>query len=325
MPGGQRGRRRRAAVGAVVGHRQRRAQAPDLDVHALQAPHQPLHLARLVRVVRAQEVVADRAVGHGLADRHARLVGAVGLELARLALAHGLDPGAVPLAQDLLLVDRRRRERGPLGEVLLGHALRRGVAVGLLERHAGGAEAVGRHGVAVARVEEVVGVVVEVRDPALVELVLHRRAVDVVDPVDRRVGDVVVDRVRVGREEVRLGAHLVGVDEQHARVAAQQLDLAVGLGLGAREPVAVHVEAVEVAARVGLAPVRVLGRQDHDDRLVEDPLGGAVGAVGELVEHAQRRVGAALLAAVHVGGDPQDRRVRGGDLRRLASRSCAGP
>jgi hypothetical protein len=204
-----------------------------------------------------------------------------------------------------------------LRQVLLEHPLRRWIAVGLLERHAGGAEAVGRHGIAVARVEEVVRVVVEVRDAPLVELALHRGAVDVVDPGHGRLGDLVVDGIGVGREEVRRRAHLVRVDEQHARVAAQQLDLAVGLGLGAREPVAVHVEAVGVAARVRLAAVGVLDRQDHHDRRVEDPLGRAVGAVGELVEHAQRRVGAALLAAVHVARDPEDRGIRGGDPRRV--------
>ncbi len=178
----------------------------------------------------------------------------------------------------------------------------------------------GGHGVAVAHVEEVVDVAVEVRDALTVELGLHRRAVDVVDPVHRLVGDLVVDRVGVGREEVGRPAHLVGIDEQRARVLAQELDLGVGLGLGACEPVAVHVEPVEVAAGVGLAAVRVLDRQEHDDRVVEDLARGAVVAVGQLVEDPQRAVGAGLLAAVHVGGHPQDRRVAAGDLPRPPGR-----
>ena len=116
-----------------------------------------------------------------------------------------------------------------------------------------------------------------------------------------------VDRVGVGREEVARAAHLVVVDEQLARVAPQQLDLGVGLGLGAREPVAVEVEAVRVLAAVGDAAVRVLGGQDHHDRRVEHVRRGAVAPVGELVERAQGGVQAALLAAVHVAGDPQGR------------------
>ena len=177
------------------------------------------------------------------------------------------------------------------------------------------------HGVAVAHVEQVVDVPVEVRDALPVELGLHRRAVDVVDPVHRLVGDLVVDRIGVRREEVGRPAHLVRVDEQRARVLAQELDLAVGLGLGASEPVAVHVEPVEVAAGVRLAAVRVLDRQEHDDRVVEDLPGRAVVAVGELVEHAHGCVGARLLAAVDVGGDPEDGGIATGDLSRL---SCRG-
>ena len=105
----------------------------------------------------------------------------------------------------------------------------------------------------------------------------------------------------------------MGVDEQRTGVLTQQLDLAVGLGLRAGEPVAVHVEAVEVLACIGLPAVGILDRQQDDDGVVEDLLGGAVGAVGQLVQHAQRRVGAGLLAAVHVGRHPEDRRVGGRD------------
>ena len=145
----------------------------------------------------------------------------------------------------------------------------------LLVRHAGRAEAGGRHGVAVAHEEHVVGVVVEV---ALGGDRRRRRRrcsrsrlvglADPVDPVDRLVGDLVVDRVGVRREEVLPAAHLVRVDEDLRRVAAQQFDLAVGLRLGAGEPVAVQVEAVLVLPPRRVAAVRVLGRHDDGDEVV---------------------------------------------------------
>ena len=107
----------------------------------------------------------------------------------------------------------------------------------------------------------------------------------------------------------------MGVDEQRRRVLADDLELAVGLGLRSGEPVAVHVEAVEVPALADLAAVRVLDRQDHDDRVGEDLVDDAVVAGGELVEGVERGVGAALLAAVDVGRDPQDRRGVRGQVR----------
>jgi hypothetical protein len=114
----------------------------------------------------------------------------------------------------------------------------------------------------------------------------------------------------------------VGVDEERAGQLAQQLDLAVGLRLGAREPVAVHVEAVHVAARVELAAVGVLDRQQHDDGVVEDLPRGAVVPVGQLVQDAQRGVGAGLLAPVDVRRHPQDRRIPAGDGAGLARRGA---
>ena len=208
-----------------------------------------------------------------------------------------------------MLVDRRLRQRHPLGQVLLVGAVGDRALAALLVGHPGGDEPGRGHGVAVAHVEEVVDVAVEVVDALALELLGHRGAVDVVDPVDRLVGDLVIDGIGVRREEVARAAHLVRVDEQRAGVLAQQLELGVGLGLGAGEPVAVEVEAVEVAARVSLAPVGVLDREQDDDRVGEDPVRGAVAAVGELVEHPQRPFGPRLLAAVDVGGDPEDRRI----------------
>ena len=216
----QRRRPRIAAVLRVVRHGERRGEPPHDHVHALQAPDERLHLARPRRLVGADEVAADRQVGHGLLDRVARLHDLVGLELAGGALALGLDPAVVPALQDRVLVRRGLRKRRPLRQVLLADALVRRVRVRLLERHARGAEARGGHRVAVAHVEEVVRRVVEVRDLAGVEDLLHRGPVEVVDPADRLARQLVVDRVGVGREEVAgRVAHLVGVDEQHRREA----------------------------------------------------------------------------------------------------------
>ena len=180
----------------------------------------------------------------------------------------------------------------------------------------------GRHRVAVVDAEEVVRAAVEERDVLALELGLHRSAVDVVDPVDDLARDLVVDRVGVRREEECVRPHLVVVDEEDGWVLLDELDLGVGLGLGAREPVAVHVEPVGVLAPLRLAPVRVLDGDDDDDRVVEDPRRCAVAPVGEVVEDAQRRVGAALLAPVHVRGDPENRGGAGGERRSRPGRRC---
>ena len=100
----------------------------------------------------------------------------------------------------------------------------------------------------------------------------------------RRVRGLVVLGVGVGREEVVRQAELVRVDVEHRRVLAERLELAVGLGLRPGEPVAVHVEAVQVAAGLLLAAVRVLDGQDHDERVGQDAVDHAVAARGELVE-----------------------------------------
>jgi hypothetical protein len=102
----------------------------------------------------------------------------------------------------------------------------------------------------------------------------------------------------------------VGVDVEHRRVLAEDLELAVGLRLGPGEPVAVHVEAVEVAAGLLLAAVRVLDRQDDDDRVGEDVVDDAVAPRGEVVQGVERGVGAALLVAVDVAREPEDDRRR---------------
>ena len=280
----------------------------DVDVHALKAPSHALDLVGLRGVVRAQEVMPDVDVGHRVGDRRALVVELVGLELADDSLLVGLHVLGPPLGEQLVVLRACRIQRRPDGGVLLTEPDVGGSPVALLEGHARGVEAGAGDRVAVAHVEQVVEVTVEVGDVEALEGLGHRTAVDVVDPVQRGLADLVIHRVGVRREEVGRTAHLVGVDEQLRRQLSQHLELGVGLGLGAREPVAVHVEAVGVATRVGLPAVRVLRRQYDDDRVVEDLLSRAVAAGGQLVEDAQRRVGAALLAAVDVAGDPENGR-----------------
>ena len=132
------------------------------------------------------------------------------------------------VVQHLVLVRGGPAEGRPLGVELLldpvGHRRR----AALLEGHAGRAEAGGRHRVAVTHEEEVVGRVVEVAlggdvpaaGAVVAEAGLVGRA-DPVDPVHRLAGDLVVDRVGVGREEVLASAHLVRVDEDLRRVLPQ--------------------------------------------------------------------------------------------------------
>ena len=198
--------------------------------------------------------------------------------------------------------------RRPDRRELLVFALADRVAVLLLEGHARGMEAGGRDRVAEDHREEVVRRAVEVLDPLAVELAGDGRAVQLVDPVMRRVGDLVVLGISVGREEVVREAELVGVDVEHRRVGADGLELAVGLRLRPGEPVAVHVEAVQVPPGLLLATVRVLGRQDDDEGVGQDVVDDAVLARGQLVEGVERGVRAALLVAVDVARDPQDRR-----------------
>ncbi len=182
------------------------------------------------------------------------------------------------------------------------------VAVVLLERHPGTVEPHGGNGVTEDAGEEVVGRAVVVAQTLEVEPLGDRRRVSVEDPVVGGVRGLVVLGVGVRGEEVVLVPELVCVDEEHGRVLAQQLHLAVGLRLGPREPIPVHVEAVGVTTDVAYPAIGVLRRHDHDDGVVEDGLNRAVGAVGQLVQHLECGVRTALLVAVHVGRDPQDRR-----------------
>jgi len=304
VPTGKRRRFPRPEVGLEIWDLERRRQLVDVNVHPLEAPHQALRLAGVLGVVGPKEVVTDPRVWHLLEQLVVAFVHGIGLEHAVDALVVRVDPGVVPLGHDVVLVERGLREAGPDRRVVLVDPLLDRVAVVLLERHPGGVEALGRHRVAVEDAEEVVGPEVEVRDLLAVELGRHRRPVEVVDPVDRLVGDLVVHGVGVRRKEVRVRAHLVRVDRQLGWVLAHELDDPVDLGLRRREPVAVHVEPVDVASLVELSSVRVEDRNDQDDRLVQDLLGRAVGPRGEVVEHLEGGVRAALLAAVRAPVHP---------------------
>jgi len=148
------------------------------------------------------------------------------------------------------------------------------------------------HAVAVLDRVQVIGRAMEIGNLLAVELGGDRRGIDAVDPVVvLALGDhgrhLVIGRVGGGREEVLVQAGLVGVDEELRRVLPQQLELGVGLELAAREPVAVHVEAVEVAARADRPPVGVLDRQDHDHGVVADPAGHAVLTRGSPTAHRE--------------------------------------
>ncbi len=292
-------------------------------MHPLQAAYERLDLGRLVGIVGAEEVVPHPDVRHRKLNGIPLVVDAVRLELPRGTLREGVDPRAVPVEQDLLAVRRRRRERHPVGDVVLVRPLRDRGEVRLLERHPAAAEPDAWDGVPVDHREEVVDLVVEVLDVLPVELGPHRSAEEVVGEVHRLGRHLVVERIRGRREEEVVSALLVGVDVHDAGVPAQQLELPVGLALRPREPVAVHVEEVGVLTRLGLATVGVLRRDDPDERVVEDLRRSAVGAVRELVEDAQLRVGAALLAAVDIAHQPEDRRRLGGEAGGLRRR-CRG-
>ena len=262
-------------------------------------------------------------------DREDDLVGRlhdhIGLEAAAGALAHRGAPLRRPVAQQPLLVGGGGGHRDVLRDELLVGLLVVRRLTALLEGHPGRAERRRRNRVAETHEEEVVGRVVRVVDAALLERPAHRRAEDLVDEVNRLRGDLVVDRVGVGREEVGRADLLVGVDEQHWRVAPHERHLAVGLGLRASEPVAVHVEPVGVGARGRRAPVRVLQRHHQRHEVAQPHEVRAVGAGRQLVEQAHRRIAARRLVAVHVARHPCECRPASGDRRCLALGAARQP
>ncbi len=243
------------------------------------------------------------------------------LQAAVLSLLLRLDEGVPPCAQDLGAVGRAGEQGGERGGVLVAHAHRVRPDVSLLEGHPHGAHLGGRHGVAVHLGEEVVARVPGLVAPAAgLERAGVRRAVHLLDLPIQPVRGLVVDRVRVGWEEVGATAVLVLVDEQLRRVLPQQPEPTRDLRLRADQPVAVHVERVAVVAPVVGTAVGVLHRDQADDGVVEDRARHAVRAVGQLVQEPDDGVTTGRLVAVDVGSDPQDRRRTTNDRRRLSIR-----
>ena len=74
------------------------------------------------------------------------------------------------------------------------------------------------------------------------------------------------------------------VGEHERRVAAHELQLAVGLRLGPTEVVAVQVEREPVASDVALPAVGILDRHDDHHSVPKDPVDDTVVTVGEVVE-----------------------------------------
>jgi hypothetical protein len=260
----------------------------------------------------------------------------------------------VEVAEQLLAVARsgdgrrhRRREVLRHGELVgedgvvipaEGQPARRRLFVG--HRH-GAVES--RPGVAVARIERVVHLADEVREPAPVEL----RRVGAAEHVERpplRLGDERIDRVgRRGEVVRRVPAHLVQVHDDLRIPLQQRPGAPLRFGLRHREVVAVHVEEVVVRppARPGLvmlrrlrigirfgraaqqvasdepvAAVGVLHRVDDDESLPQRQVHVGVAARRqEVIRLGQRGVGRGDLVAVDAVDEPHDHRQRRDQLR----------
>ena len=104
------------------------------------------------------------------------------------------------------------------------------------------------------------------------------------------------------------------VGEHERRVPAHELQLSVGLRLCSPEVVTVQVEGEPVAPDVAFPAVGILDRHDDHHSVPKDPVDDTVVTVGEVVEQRDDGVGPALLVAVDVAGDPQERRGRGGEV-----------
>jgi hypothetical protein len=160
-------------------------------------------------------------------------------------------------------------------------------------------------------------------------------------PGQVRVRQVHVDRLARRIEQVRIHtAHLMAVHDQVRMPRQDDRRPSAGFGLRLREPVAVHVEQVVIAAtrrpqspvrhrlvvrighlagqrlqlaEVALPPVRVHERIDMDDHLVAQGAGRIIRARGEQVCHLHGRVGARELVAVDAVGEPRHARHPGDD------------
>ena len=272
--------------------------------------------------VGPEEVAADvvrRLLLQRLGERAHQLVR---LEVALLALAHGLRPLLHPARQDRGLALGGDVDRRVDRQVVLVDLLAVDLARALLERHAGGAREQRRHGVPVLRDEQVVGLEVEVVDRLVVERLPQGRADDLADEVHAEVGDLVVDGILVGREEVAV-AGLVGVDEEDARVLLEDRQEGAVLDLVLGAEVAVVVERPGARALDRVTAVRVAHRQQEEVHVAQAHGVPAVGAGRELVHVAGDRLARGRLGAVRGGGDPGRRRARAHRARgRRPRRRC---
>ncbi len=267
---------------------------------------------RVALVLVGPEEVAAHVIGglllHRLGQRAHELVR---LQVAGRALPDGVRPLLDPALEHRRLVAGGDVDRRVDRQVVLVDLLGVDLARALLERHAGGAREQRRHGVPVLGHEQVVGVVVEVGDALVVERLADRRPDQVADEVDREVGDLVVDGVLVGREEVAV-ARLVGVDVEDAGVLLEQRQERAVLDLVLRAEVAVVVERPRARARDRVAPVRVAHRQQEVVHVLQAPRVPAVRPGRQLVEVARDRLAGRRLGAVRRGGDPRQRGPRAG-------------
>ncbi len=254
-------------------------------------------------VLGLEEVAADPDV-RLLVDRFVQ--GAdqdVFLQFAVGALFGGLLPLPDPAFDQRVLVLGDDVDRLVHRQVVVVDLLAVVFAAALLVGHPGGAEQQRGHGVAVLGGEEVVRVVVAVLQALVVEARLQRRTDQVLDLVQGEVGDLVVDRVLVGWEEVP-GRLLMGVDEEEARVFEDGVQRGEVDVLRLVHQVAVGVERPGGRAGVVVAAVGVPGRVDED---VQRPQAHRVRAVGpgrQLVEHPHRCLAPRGLVAMRGLGDP---------------------
>jgi hypothetical protein len=220
------------------------------------------------------------------------------------ALARRLRERARPRRQQGDAVARDRAHHGVGRCEVLGHAPGVGARRAGLERHPGRSEEQRRGAVAVAGVEEVEAPPAGGRVALALEGGAHRRPQHVALGRERRLGQLVEERRRVGREEEDVAPLLVLVGVDQRRHREQRAQTGLGLGLCDCQPVAVEVEAIGVDARAHVAGVGVLIGEHDDDHAAQQRV---IAAPGEVAQQAQVGVGAAGLVAVHRSGHPHDR------------------
>ena len=290
--GGQRRRRagRRGAVRAQAGHRGVGGEPAHRHPFGHQLGHERLGTG-------SERVAVD-----------ARTVDV--LQHAARALLAGLREGPGPRLEQRGAMAGDRAQHGLGGREVLADAARVRARDARLEGHPDRSEEQRRGAVAVAGVEQVERPVAGRRVALAPEGGAHRRPDDVALGGERGLGQLVEERLGVGRGEEGRAALLVLVDVGQRRHREQQAQAGLGLGLGQRQPVAVEVEAVGVDARVRLVAVGVLDRGARRRRRGAAAGCGSRGRASR--SSAQVGVGPAGLVAVHRARHPHDRgRVAG--------------